>query len=166
MMDPQDTPRGGPAPAGNDLSSLSDVLARSFMKRALPKARSPVEALVARMCEADGQAWFRGLVDGGFQGRVAHPCESLLEGQASLEDLGALKNLAKGLLKKARKEEARLRYALLYLLAIAAALVHHGIHISSHGAQELKPVFVELSALAPPGWANLFTIGAAKLGAL
>lgn len=83
--------------------------------------------------------------------RAGERCDGVLARAADpatpLSDLWNLKELAKRLAARAETSAERDAAALLYHLSIAAALGHHGEHISNEPLQRQKDVYVRLSRL-------------------
>lgn len=115
----------------------------------------PLDALLSRLSEPDASDWLRAAIETGPLGTLGPRAEGLYEGRATVEELAAVKEECKALLRASDCEESRLVSMLSYFLAVAAALVHHDTLISSRSRLELEPLLLDLAEVAPSPWPEL-----------
>jgi hypothetical protein len=146
-----------------DFDGLSEDVARALLTRALGKAPSPADELVAALSSPRRDVSFHDLQHAGVLPLCPHSEELLAMGHASLDALNALKNTAKKRIKSATTPTARMAATLLYLLAVAAALVHRNKYISSQDKKPLAKIYLRLADVTPSPWKTLFRCAAENL---
>ena len=140
--------------------ALTEVGVTRLLQVGLNKPRRPVNDLVDRLLEPDGAQWLSRILHTGPIATHGLPKELLCDGHATMDQLMAIKGESKELLQGSGGREARGgadRAAALmgYMLAVAAALLHHGQMISSRPRSELDAVLLELADVTPGEWAGL-----------
>jgi hypothetical protein len=114
-----------------------------------------VEAVIRRMMEPDGRRWFASIFASGAIDVPGDPESFFLRAQAPLPALVRVKEACKELYTKAPGEEEKLLATIGYFLAVAAALVHHGVSISSRPRSEVDPILLDLACALPEPWVDL-----------
>ncbi len=133
----------------------SDVTA-STAHRLLDMARSvlksPIDRLILVLEDPDKPGDPTELLR---QLKLDNPAHVLVAGHADLDELIELKNRAKARLIAAKEESDEAASALGYFMAVAAAAVHHGHHLSSRPADEVVGALERLEDVLPAPYANL-----------
>jgi hypothetical protein len=118
---------------------------------------APLLHLKQRLEQADGAAWleacfarppFAPLDDAGAR---------LRDGSFSLAELRALKERAKAGFAPGQPHDARLAAIAAYFLAIAAALSHHELRITSQPLAELRTLLIDLAASVAEPWSSFLS---------
>jgi hypothetical protein len=135
--------------------ALSEVGVSRLLQVGLDAPRRPVNDLVDRLLEPDGDQWLSRILHTGPVATHGLPKELLCEGRATFEQLMAIKGQSKQMLQGPGGRESRASALMGYMLAVAAALVHHGRMISSRPRSELDAVLLELADVTPGEWAGL-----------
>ena len=130
-------------------TQLSRLLNLGFLEK-----KRPLDRLIEGARASSGTWWLEGLIDGSPMALFGPPQELLVEGKASLGQLQTIHEKSKAL-KNTREREDDLRALLGYMLANAAALVHHGTLITTRTREELNPIFRDLAAALPAPWSGL-----------
>lgn len=123
-----------------------------LLRVGLSAPRRPLDALVERLERPDGASWFTSALARSPVGASEDPATTVLDGGASAPELTAAKERAKTAYGVAADEDGRLVALLGYFLAIAAALVHHGAHITSQPRDGLNEQLADLSTALPAPW--------------
>ncbi len=129
--------------------------ATRLLESAATASDSPVERLLDRLCEDDGDRWFDSALQAG-PACGAGPADRLLTSPGpSLEALKLIKQKSKLIHQQATDEETRLPARLTYFLVQAAALAHHGVLISSLDRKRVISILTDLAEVVPPQWRAL-----------
>ena len=102
----------------------------------------PVDALIARL--ESGASLEEWLLEGPARS-LGDPKAMLLEGGASTERLGEVKDAAKAFAKERPEDPSGLA---TYFVALAAGLAHHGVSLSAVERERLDEVFLDLADAA------------------
>ena len=149
----------GPAPE----SGLTTQQALRFLSLGLQDRRRPVDQLVDRLHQADGEPWLRVAVVTGLRPGLA-PADLLLgDAQPSLDQLKELKKAGQRMFKGGKDEDARLTGLASYCLSLAGGLVHHGQLLSSQDPEVIAELMDSLAAVLPGEWARLVERAAERL---
>ena len=135
-----------------DPDSFDPQMVSGLLRVAFTPARRPVDHLIGRLQKADGEEWFASALAGGIVARAGQPTALLIDGEADVATLDALKERAKGAFGQAADGDARLRGLLHYLFVIAAGLGHHGTLLSTQPRGEISAVLLELALSLPAPW--------------
>ena len=112
--------------------------------------RRPVDELIDRLSEADGDRYFRGTLMPGLQRAYGPAIDRLVERSASLDDLITIKQQAKALHAAAESEAQRLIAMAGYFFAVGTALILFNKLICSRPRAELQPIMLDLATVTPP----------------
>lgn len=112
----------------------------------------PVDELIERLEDEDGTEWFARWLES--QDPPPEPAR-LLAGDISLQEIEGLVSRGKAALGSARSREDRIEATILYFLALASGIVHHGRVLTRTSRSELDGVLVELASALPAPWAEL-----------
>ncbi len=158
-MSDQTTPQPGPQ------REISFEQASRMLRMGLAEPVRPVDALLERLAQPDGSAWLGAALISGPAADFGHPEELLANGKATLEQLRAIKQAGT---RQASDESygAHWPAMICYFFAIAAGLAHFGVNLSSRSPADLEAVFLDLAAVTPPIWSDLFVRAAAALPTL
>ena len=126
------------------------------------EAPRPIDDLLDRLDEDDGEEWFETSILTGPLSSQGLPEETLMEGLGSLEQFKDINKESRVLLKNAEQREDRLCAMVAYFFSIAGAIVHHDTLITSRSREELDPLFFDLSASVPEPWPNFLARAIAK----
>jgi len=150
------------APIVSGQQALSADQASRLLRIGLIGPIRPSDPLLERLSESDGTEW---LVDAVSSGPIATSAglETILS--ADKCDLDQLRIIKQRCTESALHDPpaARLVCMASYFLVVAAALAHFRTNLSSRTPDELKTVFVELAAVTPAQWADIFTKAIAVL---
>lgn len=135
--------------------ALTEVGVTRLLQVGLDKPRRPINDLVDRLLEPDGSQWLSRILHTGPIATHGLPKELLCDGRATMDQLMAIKGESKEMLQGPGRAQGRAAALMGYLLAVAAALVHHGQMISSRPRSELDAVLLELADVTPGEWAGL-----------
>ena len=117
----------------------------------------PVNLLLERLETDPDQSWLREAL-AGLPGLGGRDVETMfLDGAASVEELQAVKDDAKRLMKIASDPNDRAVALAGYFVTTAAALAHHREKISSGVRKELSNAILDLAAATTGRWQELFT---------
>jgi hypothetical protein len=124
----------------------------NLLRVGLSAPQRPVDSLVERLEHPDGASWFTSALARSPVGTSGDPATTVLDGGASADELTTIKERAKTAYGIAADEDGH-RVALLgYFLAISAALVHHGVRITSQPRAGLNEQLADLSIALPAPW--------------
>jgi len=123
----------------------------------------PVDALIQRIEAPDKAGWWSSAVSEAWP-PPQRADVMLLQGEASVQELVALKERAKRSMRQSADEESPRRATLWYLLACAAAQAHHGARISGRPPEELNEALLDLAESAPTPWPDLLRRAAQEDG--
>ena len=114
----------------------------------------PVDRVIKRLHEADGEQWFTRAV---AEAAEVTGCDvaRLPEEAPSLDDLEDMKERAKAAGADASTVEEALCATLAYLVCVAAALAHHGRTITSRSRAEMDRILVDLADAVPARWRTM-----------
>lgn len=115
----------------------------------------PIDPLIDRLSRDDGAAWLDAALATESMSALALAVSEPDPG-VPLDDLIAIKNAGKEIAAKASSREASLQSMVGYFFSIAGALATHGENISSRTYEDLRPILIDLAAVAPPAWSLLF----------
>ncbi len=90
------------------------------------------------------------------------PARALVDSSPGVEPLIRLKDSGKRRAAGAARDIERMQGAARYALAVAAALTHHGVSITSMHRQELHPVLLDFAELTGAPWSRLFDAAARR----
>lgn len=139
----------------SDRRDLDPKTTARLLELGLSGPRKPADDLLERLERKEGRRWFSdrvlaGISEGGFE----NP-DRLAPGEATLEELIALKDWSKGEVSGSSGDR-RLAGLAGYFLAVAAALVHYQKLICGRTRGELDPVLFDLATAVPSPWDDLF----------
>ncbi len=138
-----------------DFSNLGEDHVSSLLRLALEDGRRPVDDLIDRLGQPDGPAWLVGTIDALSIFSHEALTQQLVEGQATLEQLVAIKDESKSTVGRGEDSGSRLVAMWVYFVTVAAALMHYGALICSRDRDELDPILLDLAVVAPPPWSEL-----------
>ncbi len=126
---------------------------------AIAGPRRPIDAVIERLRQPDANKWLQSILRAAAE-RMETPESTdahalLAEGEASLEQIRALKEQSKSELRTADPDDPPAPAVFLYFIAVAAALAHHSESISSMPREEIDPILVDLADAAPEPWSEL-----------
>lgn len=158
-MSDQTRPQPGPQ------REISIEQASRMLRMGLAEPVRPVDALLERLGRPDGSAWLSAALVAGPAAAFGHPEELMAGGKATLEQLRAIKQAGT---RQASDESygAHWPAMICYFFAIAAGLAHFGVNLSSRPPAELEAVLLDLAAVTPPVWSELFVRAANALPTL
>ena len=136
-------------------STERDLAARKALREI--KVRRPIDLLVSRLEEEDGERWFEDGFDDEPLNLLGSPREVLQKPNASVDVFRTVKNKSKRLHKLGVENsdpELRQRGLCGYFLTISAALVHHRVLLSSLPQAELRDILLELASALPSEWSE------------
>jgi hypothetical protein len=148
-------------PGEGKFRGLSAAQTSRLMRMANDSLSRPASRLIERIEMADGKDWFLRMLQDGPLARHGPALDTVLGGQASLEQLRELKGSSKRLFKRRLDPHDRLYGMAGYFLSVAAAWLHHGVIICSRSQAELADILLELATAAPPPWDSF--LGAAAI---
>jgi hypothetical protein len=121
----------------------------------------PVDQVIARLAEPDGESWLSRAVAAitGLDG-APHGGGGELP---LLSDLRVAKNRAKAAMARARSREDVASATAAYLVAVGMAAALRGTCISRRPPEELAEMLAELAAVAPAGWADMLRDASARI---
>ena len=120
-----------------------------------PDPASRVDALIARVQEADGAAWFQGILR-RLPSLGLDPIDDLLLVPGMpLETLIRIKEKSKSREGSAAAPATGLAATASYLLAVAAAQARFGKLISSQPRENFREVWLDLATVLPDDWSFL-----------
>ncbi len=144
----------------DDLSEFSELGAGDasrLLALGLSGPKRPVDGLIDRLCRPDAPQWLDEKLTSGPAGAFGDPVVYMVEGEATLDQLIAVKQTSKSLLGAGKEEEPKLTALASYFFAIAAALVHHRTVICSRSRHEVDAALLDLAAVAAEPWATLLS---------
>mgnify|MGYP001252750101 CR=1 FL=1 len=151
---PRGDGRGGP------YDGITEERASTLLRMGLHGPRNAADDLVDELEQCDGARWLESQFRRAPFAELPRVSAALLNGEAGVDAMKALKERAKEIVKKPASREAYLAGLAAYYLAIAAALVHHRTRITRQSAHELEHVLQELAAVTPLPWSELLANGA------
>jgi len=119
----------------------------NFLQLGVERKNRPVDALIDRLQQVDGEAWLRSALESS-----PSPWFLSLEGSPSSDELEDFKQQAKTTFAKAEEEDERLAGLLRYLLVLAAGLNCHGSLISSQPGPEISSTLLDLAVALSEPW--------------
>lgn len=159
--------RAGLEPGSGHLRIATETRERAvdrLLALGLAGLRRPVDGLIARLREGDGQEQLASLLEAGPARRFGSIEGTLLRGGVSLAVLFEIKEESKRLYRASVQDpEARLSGIATYFLALASALANRAARISGTAEDEVRTAWLDLACVAPPPWAELFARAALGL---
>ncbi len=140
-----------------DFSDLSKDQVSSLLRLALEGRSRPVDDLIERLGNPDGPKWLVAIIDASPLWSYGVLVQQLVEGQGTREQLVAIKEESKRMVRRAEDRDSRLRAMWVYFATIAAALARYGSLISSRNRSELDAILLDLAEAAPPPWSQLLS---------
>lgn len=134
-----------------------DVVTATDATRLLRMALSGTRKLdvaIEHIVQPEGQAWLTSVL-----ARLAPQAAGLPLNEVGLEDLRAMKETGKAAFVSAIEDEETATGALLYFLAIGAALAQHGALITSQPRDEVDDALSDLAGAMSGPWARMLWKG-------
>ena len=144
-----------PQEPSSERSHLPSADVTRLLELGVEGAKRPVDELIDRLLQTDGHRWLARNLEIWPIAAFGSPQTLMCEGQATLDQLDAIKGESKDLLSRAHDRDARLAAVMGYFFAVAAALAHHGRLISSRPRRELDPILQELAEVTPKPWSQM-----------
>lgn len=141
---------------------LTDRQTAGLLGLCVTRSRRPVDRLIDRLQEPDGQDWWRHAIDSICSSLSGLGPEDLLSGRTTVADLTSLVRACSEEAMTTKGAESQLRFTAGYFAAVAAGLAHHQKLISGRSRNEMEPALHELAELTPEPWAALFLQAAAR----
>lgn len=150
------------APMSAPEREISTEQASRLLRIGLTNPARPVDALLERLAQPDGATWLTATLVSGPAAAFGSPEELLAGGKATLDQLRAIKQAGT---KQALGEAygAHWPAMICYFFAVGAGLAHFGVNLSSRPPEDLEAVFLDLAAVTPPAWSELFVRAATAL---
>ena len=148
MMEP---PRGLP---GRGAGPIEKKRLSRLLQLGLVRPKGDVEKLIERLSLPDGGEWFRSVVESGFLASWGDPKRTFLEGGATVEMLSSIKDESKKAFSRPGDPDRSMAAIAGYLFSVAAALVRHGVLISSLPREEVDSILLDLAVAAPAPWGD------------
>jgi hypothetical protein len=148
---------GIPASPDPDSERLTTAQATLLLKMGIMKPRRLVDDLIDRLRQPGGSAWLNRALESGPLRDRGSPAELFIEGKATLDQCGDIKEGSKHILRQATTSEERLGGIAGYLLSIAAALKHHQALLTSRERSDLNEILLDLAEAAPEPFARLLS---------
>jgi hypothetical protein len=118
---------------------------------------SPIESLIARLEEPGASAWALGVLNNAPSDQGHTGYDTVVNGAGGVEAATILKDHAKRMLGRSEDRETKTEAVLLYTLAVAAALKHAGVMISSRSPVTVQEHLLTVSAFLPPALSAVVT---------
>lgn len=129
----------------------STATAKTLLGLAAQRLARPVDELIRRMRQRDGESWLNIAVP-TCASTSPEELASLLGGTASLAEMSACKERAKKQIAIAPTMDHALASLAVYCLSVAAALAHHDVCISTQSREQWDEIFIDLSECVPAAW--------------
>lgn len=145
--------------------SLEAETLSTLLRIGLEGPRRPVDDLIDRIAQPDGNAWLDRLTRHELPLRERRIIQRVLLRQAQLDEVHELKALAKERLAQVRTSQERVSALLSYFVSIAGGLAQFRLSITRRGAGDLVPALLDLAEVMPDRMAGLFADAALHGGA-
>lgn len=116
----------------------------------------PVDKLLDRLGESDGENWLRNVLAMEEWSVLASVPNTNAQDAPVIEQLTKIKDAGKMTAVRGGSPETSLRAMVGYFFAIAGAFALFQTNISSRSATELEPILIDLASVAPPEWSGVF----------
>lgn len=126
-----------------------------FLRLGMSAPRRPVDDLIDRLKKGDGASWLPVALENGPMRGMGSPVEMLVQGKATAQQCGVIKDHSKVFVRKAVDTDARVAGIAGYFLAIAAGLKHHGLLITTRERAGLRDILLDLAEALPKPYSEL-----------
>ena len=136
--------------------------ANRLLGMGLAGAPRPVDELINYLSTGIASKWLEFALDHGPAKGIGPARAMLLEGAATPDQMRAIKDHSKRLLKKAATQQERLAAMAGYFISIAASVVHHRVVPSDRPYADIRNVLIDLATALPEPWSDM--LGQATIG--
>jgi hypothetical protein len=131
--------------------------ASKLLRLGMSRPRRPVDDLIDRLGASDGARWLDSVLEAAPLADLGVPASWFATGAPTLDELNAVKERSKDIVRSGPDKETRLAGIAGYFLSIAVALRIHGELITGRRRDEVDAVLLDLAEAAPSPFNDLLS---------